>query len=300
MLFAQEAFTEELESFVTDDPFLLTVVVVLGAIVLWLVVRRFGRKAVARIPGPVPTDPVALADHKQRVDTMWALIRRALLLTLLVIVVLTLMAIWDIPIAPFLAIGGAIGLALGFGAQDLVKDIIAGFFIVAEDQFSIGDTVAVAGISGTVQDIQLRITVVRDLDGIVHYVPNGEIKVSSNYTQEFSAVVLDIGVAYSEDVDNVVTVLGRVLDEFIVEEDWGSLVLEDPEILGVQELGDSAVTIRVRLVSTPEDRWSVRRELLRRVKIRFDVEGIEIPFPHRTLVPGDVEAWKAALGESTP
>jgi small conductance mechanosensitive channel len=300
MLVAQEAFTEELESFFTDDPFLLTVVVVLGAIVLWLVVRRFGRKAVARIPGAVPTDPVALADYKQRVDTMWALIRRVLLLTLLLIVVLTLMAIWDIPIAPFLAIGGAIGVALGFGAQDLVKDIIAGFFIVAEDQFSIGDTVAVAGISGTVQDLQLRITVVRDLDGIVHYVPNGEIKVSSNYTQEFSAVVLDIGVAYSEDVDNVVTVLGRILDEFVAEEDWGSLVLEDPEILGVQELGDSAVTIRVRLVSTPEDRWSLRRELLRRVKIRFDAEGIEIPFPHRTVVPGDVEAWKAALGESTP
>jgi small conductance mechanosensitive channel len=295
MLVAQEAFTERLESFVTDDPFLLTIVVLVGAMVLWLLARRFGRRAVARIPGAVPTDPIALADREQRVDTMWALIRRVLLLTLLVIVVLTLMAIWDIPIAPFLAIGAAIGVALGFGAQDLVRDIIAGFFIVAEDQFSIGDTVSIAGISGNVEDIQLRITVVRDLDGIVHYVPNGEIKVSSNYTQEFSAVVADIGVAYSEDVDNVAAVLGSLLEELAADAGWSPMILEEPQILGVQELGDSAVTIRIRLVSSPEDRWSLRRELLRRVKVRFDAEGIEIPFPHRTLVVGDPEGWKAAL-----
>jgi small conductance mechanosensitive channel len=295
MLVAQEAFTERLESFATDEPFLLTIVVLVGAMALWFVVRRFGRKAVARIPGSVPADPIAQEDREQRVDSMWALIRRVLLLTLLVIVILTLMAIWDIPIAPFLAIGAAIGVALGFGAQDLVRDVIAGFFIVAEDQFSIGDTVSIAGISGNVEDIQLRITVVRDLDGIVHYVPNGEIKVSSNYTQEYSAVVLDIGVSYFEGVDNVMTVLGSLLEEFAADAKWGSTILEAPQILGVQELGDSAVTIRVRLVSTPTDRWSVRRELLRRIKVRFDAEGIEIPFPHRTLVVGDPEGWKAAL-----
>ncbi len=228
--------------------------------------------------------------------TVWVLVRRILLIVVSVVVLLTLLAWWNIPIGPFLAVGGVVGVAVGFGAQDLIKSIIAGLFIVSENQYSIGDVVRIGQATGTVEDIRLRITVLRDLEGNVYYVPNGSIDITANLTQEFASVVIDVGVAYGEDVDRVIAVLGDELGAFHGDEEWNTVMLEEPVILGVNNLGDFAVDVRVQLKVFADLRWQVKRELLRRIKKRLDAEGIEIPFPYRTLVPGDPAGWQAALG----
>jgi moderate conductance mechanosensitive channel len=196
-------------------------------------------------------------------------------------------AVWELPLTPLLAVGSAVGVAVGFGAQSLVKDVISGFFILAEDQYHIGDVVKVAGVAGAVVDIRPRVTVLRDLDGNVHYIPNGEITVASNLTQEFSQVVLDIGVAYGESVDRAIEVIGYELAGLHADDEWNGLCVEEPNILGVDALGDSEVTIRAVLKVGATDRWLVKREALRRLKNRLDAEGIEIPYPHLTIYRGE-------------
>jgi len=257
--------------------FVQSLVVLVGTWILWKLFVRAGEHYLAKVRSGEGIDAV---ERAQRLTTLWQGIRRVLLIAVLVVVVLTVLAIWQIPIGSFVAVGSVVGVALGFGAQSLVKDIISGFFILAEDQFSIGDVVRIAGVSGTVEDIRLRITVLRDLDGNVHYVPNGEITVSSNLTQRYAQVVVDVGVAYATDVDAALGVMGEVLAS-MAEEDDG--VLEEPQVLGVQELGDSAVVLRALLVTAPAERWRVKREALKRLKRRFDDAGIEIPFPQRTV-----------------
>ena len=177
-------------------------------------------------------------------------------------------------------------MAVGFGAQGLVADVIAGLFIVAEDQFHIGDVVKVASVSGTVEDIRLRVTVLRDLDGVVHYIPNGKIDVASNYTQEFSRLVMDVGVAYATEVDTALEVLGDELELFAADPEWADRMIEPPQLLGVDRLGESSVLLRAVLTTRPDDRWTVKREGLRRIKNRFAAESIEIPFPQVTIHRG--------------
>lgn len=263
----------------------MTVVVIGLAIVVWLLFSRLGHRYVDSLASRTHDGgPNAAVERAQRVNTLWRVIRSLFAATVVVIVVLTIMSIWGIPIGPLVAVGTVVGVALGFGAQNVVSDFIAGFLIVAEDQFSIGDVVTIADVTGTVQEIQFRVTVLRDLEGRVHYVPNGKIGVATNYTQEFSQVIVDVSVAYKEDVDHVMDVLQSELEDFAASPEWAEQMLKAPVILGVNELGDYSVDIRVLFVTTPDDRWSVKREFLRRVKKRLDAESIEIPFPHLTVL----------------
>lgn len=225
-------------------------------------------------------------DSVARATTLWGMVRRLVILAFALTGILVVASIWDISVAPFLAVGSAIGVAIGLGAQNLVKDVIAGFFILAEDQFRVGDVVQIAGVAGAVEDIRPRVTVLRDLDGNVHYVPNGEIKVASNLTSQFAQVVVDVGVAYRVDLDTALAVLGDELGGFVSDPEWAGIVIEAPEVLGVEELGESRVLLRAVLKVAAPERWRVKRELLRRVKNRFDAEGIEIPFPHLTVYRG--------------
>ncbi len=261
-------------------------VVLLGTALFWWLVVRAGNRMVDRFG---PGDDVEATERRQRAQTLWKAVRRLAIIVVVIVVVLTIMYIWEIPITPLVAIGSAVGVAVGFGAQSLVKDVIAGFFILAEDQYGIGDVVRIADASGTVEDMRLRVTVLRDLDGNTHYVPNGVIAVASNFTQAFAQVVIDVGVAYGEDVDRALAVFGDELQRFAEDEAWSPRVLEEPVLLGVQELGDSAVTLRGYLRVAPDQRWAVRREFLRRIKNRFDADSIEIPFPHRTVYLGNPE-----------
>lgn len=190
-------------------------------------------------------------------------------------------------IGPLIAGAGVVGLAVGFGAQNLVKDIIGGLFLLLEDQVRVGDVAKINGTGGLVEEINLRTIVLRDLEGIVHIFPNGAIETLSNLTRGFSCYVFDIGVAYKEDTDRVIELLEEVAAELAKEPEFESKVMAPLQVFGVDKFADSAVVIKARIQTLPLAQWAVGREMNRRIKKRFDQEGIEIPFPHRTLYWGE-------------
>lgn len=254
--------------------------VIVVSLVLYLLLTRIGTRFVRRLESRSP-------EAGPRAATLWLMLRRVIGLVLLVFALLMVFDTWGFSLTPFLAIGTVFGAAIGFGAQDLVKDVLAGFFILAEDQYRIGDTVTIADTSGTVEDIQFRITVLRDLEGNVHFVPNGQITVTSNFTNLFAQPVLDVGIAYGADVDHAMKVMLDELRALAADPDWKDLITDEPEMLGVQELAESSVIVRARMTTRADARWSARREALLRIKKRFDAEGIEIPFPRLTISQGD-------------
>ncbi len=186
-------------------------------------------------------------------------------------------------IGPILAGFGILGLAVSFGAQSLVKDIIAGFFMLLENQFAVGDVIEVGGKSGTVEKMTLRVVTLRDLRGTVHIVPNGEIKVVSNMTRGWSRAVIDVGIAYDADLDAALRVVRDEAARFSEEPEWKAQLDTPLEVPGVESLGDSAVVIRVLARTQPGLQWGVAREFRRRIKMRLDREGLEIPFPQRRV-----------------
>jgi len=189
-------------------------------------------------------------------------------------------------ITPLLAGAGIIGIAIGFGAQSLIRDFLSGLFIILEDQYSKGDWVQIAGINGLVEEVNLRRTVLRDLDGIVHSIPNGEVKVASNFTKEWARVNLIIPVAYGEDLDHVTEVINRVGKELAQDETFGPMITKAPQVLRVDNFGDSAIDMKVLGETKPMRQWEIMGELRKRIKKAFDEEGIEIPWPHVKLYFG--------------
>ncbi len=265
-----------------------TGVVLAGFLVLWFVVRRVGARVVKRMTDQaLAQGGLTVPERVRRIETLWSVLRSVIVVTLSVAVVLIMLDSWGVSITPLLAIGSVVGVAIGFGAQDFIKDMIAGFLIVAENQYALGDVVKVADAVGKVEAIRLRTTVLRDLDGYVHHVPNGAIRVASNYTQDFAQAVIDVDIDYSADIDQAIEVLRDELTRFTEDPEWSHLFRDPPEIFGVEALGDWSIKLRALLRVTPEARWGVRREFLRRIKKRFDAEGIIIPFPHVTVVKAD-------------
>ncbi len=191
-------------------------------------------------------------------------------------------------ITPLLASAGIVGVALALGAQSLVKDFLGGMFILLEDQYNVGDTVKIAGISGAVEELNLRRTVLRDLDGIVHTIPNSSITTASNYTRDLARVNLDIPVSYSQDLDKVFSIMNRVGKELAEDPYFSKLIITPPQVLRVQKLGDSGIDIRILGDVHASMQWEVTGELRKRLKKAFDTEGIEIPWrPNIKLVDGD-------------
>ncbi len=254
--------------------------VLIGALLTGVVITWSMRRVVNRM-ADTGGDP--LDERGQRIITLWSVTRRIIWILVFVVFAWTIAIIWNVPSTPFIAVGSAVGVALGFGAQGLVKDVIAGLLILSEDQFHVGDVIRIAGVSGAVEDLRLRVTVLRDLEGVVHYVPNGIIDVTSNLTQEYSRVVIDAGVSYDSDIDHVIEILDDELALLRADGLWGPRMTEDPQVLGVELLGDSSIDIRIVMSAIPAFRWDLKREALRRIKLRFDAEGIEIPFPQRTI-----------------
>ena len=206
------------------------------------------------------------------------------------IVIIGIMMILDevgVAVAPVLAGFGIAGIAIGFGAQYLIRDLIAGIFIILENQYRVGDVVKVADISGLVEDVTLRKTVLRDLDGIVHHVPNGEIRTASNYTRHFARVNLDVPVAYGTDLDHAISVINRVGKELAEDEKWRKVIRSAPQALRVNNLGDSGIDIKILGDVKPMEQWAVTGELRLRLKKAFDDEGIEIPWPHTKVYFGE-------------
>jgi small conductance mechanosensitive channel len=235
------------------------------------------------------------AEYQKRVDTLSAVVRYLFTVTLLTVAAIMVLGEVGVEVGPILAAAGIVGLAVGFGAQNLVQDVISGFFILLEDQVRVGDVVQVGDKGGLVERMTLRMVVLRDLAGVVHYVRNGQIQVISNMTKEYGRYIFDIGVAYREDVDHVIRVIQEVDEEIRANPEFTDDILEPIEILGLDQFADSAVVIKARNKTKPIRQWAVGREFNRLLKKRFDREGIEIPFPHVTMYMGQDKA-----GQSPP
>ncbi len=278
-----------------------TAIIIVGAVIAYRFVKLLIRRLVDRpIMGE---DPVEKRLRLQRAQTLASLLGSVAFVVIATIAGLTVLGNF-FDIGPLLASVGVLGLAVSFGAQSLVKDVITGTFMLLEGQFGVGDIVRIADVSGQVERITMRTTTLRDAHGIVHIVPNGEITRVSNLTKSWSKAVLDVGVAYRENVDRVIELLRQIIAEFHKDDEWSGRVLEAPEVLGVQALADSSVVIRVVVKTLPQEQFGISRELLRRIKNRFDEEGVEIPYPHMTFYwgegqkpePGQMKAGKAGAG----
>jgi small conductance mechanosensitive channel len=259
---------------------LIVAISILGYQITKLIVKRIVVRQVEE------EDPLVKRLKEQRAQTLGGLFTNVLLVVVVTITVLMILDVF-INIGPLLASVSVVGLAISFGAQSLVKDIISGTFMLIEGQFGIGDVVRVGDTSGMVEKITLRTTILRDLHGVVHVIPNGEITRVSNLTKTWSRAVIDVGVAYREDVDKVIATLKNLAAEFQADPEWGPLLVEAPEVPGVENLADSSVVVRMTAKTLPLKQWDVARELRRRIKNRFDAEGIEIPYPHLKFYWGD-------------
>jgi len=224
---------------------------------------------------------------EKRVQTVGNLLKKVIFVSIWLVAAMMVIKELGFDVKPILAGAGIIGLAVSFGAQNLVRDIISGLFIIIENQIRVGDVAIINGTGGLVEAINLRTTVLRGLDGTVHIFPNGTINTLSNMTHEYSYYVFDIGVAYKEDVDRVMEILKEIGNEIMQDEYYRSLIIEPLEIWGVDKFADSAVIIKARIKTLPIKQWEVGREINRRIKKRFDEEGIEIPFPHHSLYAGE-------------
>jgi small conductance mechanosensitive channel len=222
-------------------------------------------------------------EYAKRIGTVLKLLKTIALTLTWTIVLVTLLSHAGLNIAPILASAGIVGLAVGFGAQNLVRDVISGFFHILENQIRVGDVVRINGTGGLVEQITYRIIVLRDLEQAVHVIPHGKVEQLTNYTKDVSAMLIDVGVAYKEHPDVVIAALRDVAQTMMDDPEWNRVLLEPLEVLGVDAFGDSAVLYRVRYKTLPIEQWSVKREFQRRLKIEFDRRGIEFPFPHRTL-----------------
>jgi small-conductance mechanosensitive channel len=225
-------------------------------------------------------------EHQKRADTLGSMFRYVLSISVFFIMAMLLLDLFDVKLGPMLAAAGVVGIAVGFGAQHLVQDVTNGFFIMLDDEIRVGDVVKAGGSYGTVERVGLRQTVLRSIDGSVHFIPNSKIDVVINMTKTYSYCLLDIGVAYREDVDEVISVMKTVEEEMRAEEPYSDWILEPIDILGLDEFAESALIIKARIMVKPIRQWKVKREYNRRLKKAFDQQGIEIPFPHVTLYMG--------------
>lgn len=265
----------------------IRVVVIIGvAIVSYLVFRFLIPRVVEqlvtrRMEGELDTE------IKKRADTLSSILVTITGIVILIIAALTLLPEFGVNITSLIAGIGVGGLAIAFAAQNLVRDFITGFFILFEDQYRMGDVVTVAGISGVVEDIGIRRTILRDLDGVVHSIPNGKVEVSSNMTKKFSRVNLDISVGYGESLKEAMEVINTVCKEMADDPKWQSDFISTPAAVGVNSLGDSGIDIKIIGDTKPSRQWDVTRELRLRIKDAFDNKGIEIPWPHTKVYFGN-------------
>jgi small conductance mechanosensitive channel len=232
-------------------------------------------------------------ESAKRAETLGRVFRYLASVVVSLIATMLVLAEVGVSVAPILGAAGVVGLAIGFGAQSLVKDFFTGFFILLENQIRQGDVVKLGDHAGMVEVVTLRYVQLRDYDGNVHYVPNGHISTVINMTRGFSNAVMDIGVAYRENVDEVMGVMRGVAATMRDDPDFQHKILAELEIAGVESLADSAVVIRCRFRTLPLEQWGVKREYLRRVKAAFDEHGIEIPYPHMTVYAGQDRQGKA-------
>lgn len=243
-------------------------------------------------------DEISKSEHEKRINTLTGIISTILKVILVFLFIVILLEKLGVAIGPILASAGIIGLAVGFGAQELVRDMISGFFILLEDQIRIGDAVELNGVWGVVESIELRTIKLRDMSGVVHVFQNGKINKLSNMSKDWSALIINVGVAYKEKYDHVVKVIEEVGKEMYTNSRFKNIMIEPLEVSGLNEFADSAIVIRVILKTRPGMQWETGREFRRRIKEAFDSANIEIPFPHRTVYWGEkIDPLKLKIDE---
>ena len=262
------------------------ILLLVGAYLILKVIHVFVSKLGVLIR-PSDDSPAAELERQKRAQTISAIMKNFATGVICVVTGLMLLGELGVNTTPILTSLGVVGVALGFGAQQLVGDLIAGFFHIFENQIRVGDVAVINGTGGQVQEIRLRTTVLRSLDGTVHTFRNGSINTLANMTKDFSFFVLDLGVAYKEDTDKVCEVVREVAAGMQADDAYAKSFLEPVEILGVDNFGDSAVVIKLRIKTLPLQQWNVGREYRRRLKYALDAKGIEIPFPHSTIYFGE-------------
>ncbi|MBD3403940.1 mechanosensitive ion channel [candidate division GN15 bacterium] len=260
---------------------LRVLLILLLAFIVLSILRLVVRRIFATLSDRQESD-----EGRKRLTTLQSVVAWVTTIVVMAVAIMMILPELGIQIGPVLAAAGIVGLAVGFGAQQLVQDVISGFFILMENQIRVGDVVQIAGKGGLVERVTLRMTVLRDLSGSVHYIRNGHIDTVTNMTMDFSYYLFDIGVAYRENTDEVVAVVKEVDEDLRKDDEYKNDILDPIEILGVDKFADSAVIIKARLKTKPIKQWRVGREFNRRLKHAFDSKEIEIPYPHMTVYMG--------------
>jgi len=257
------------------------IIIAVCAILLINILSRVIRKAV--ILAVVPDSTLSEESEKKREDTLIRIFNGALRIVIMLIALLMILQETGIQIAPLLAGAGIVGLAFGFGGQYLIRDLISGLFIILENQYRIGDVVNINSTGGLVEDISLRMTTLRDLDGTVHHIPHGEIKMVSNLSKNFARLNLDIGISYDSDLEKVIEVINKTGIEIAEDPKFKDSIISPPKFLRINEFADSAIIVKILGDTKPLKQWEISGEFRKRIKVAFDKEGIEIPFPQRVI-----------------
>jgi small conductance mechanosensitive channel len=291
----QEVFTQDfwknvltrfVDWIVNEGPSILILIVLLFIILKFLniFIRRLNKILIHRV---TKSESLDTQEASKRINTLLSILKGLGKIIVWTIFLMIILKKLGIDIGPILAGAGILGLAVGFGAQELVRDFISGFFILLENQVRAGDVAIINGTGGLVEKIELRTITLRDFSGVVHVFQNGKINTLSNMTKEWSAIVFDIGVAYKEDVDEVIKIMQEVGEKMLNDPEYKNKIKEPLEIFGLDQFGDSALVIKARLKTIPGEQWTLGREYRKRLKKAFDQKGIEIPFPHTTVYWGE-------------
>jgi small conductance mechanosensitive channel len=268
------------------------------------IVEREGERANGRKRVPLAStqslDPARAAMRAETLGNVLRSIASLVIWITAVFVAVGSLQTTAIELGPLIAGAGIVGVALGFGSQSLVKDFLSGIFMLIEDQYGVGDIVDVGPATGVVEGITLRTTRLRDVEGVLWHVPNGQISRVGNLSQQWSRSLLDIPVAYTTDLDEAIDIIKKTADELWHDPEWRGLVLEEPDVWGVEEFGESSILIRVVLKVVPAQQWAVSRELRIRIKAAFDQAGIEIPFPQQTVWIRDDGGTAPSIADSSP
>jgi small-conductance mechanosensitive channel len=249
-----------------------------GAMLLWEAANHWVERHLAKLAKE------AQVARSARLRTLLPMLRTMLLGAILAVVGLLILSEIGVNTAPLLAGAGVLGIAIGFGSQKLVQDVITGLFLLLENTMQVGDVVSLGGLTGTVEDLSVRAIRLRAEDGSVHVIPFSAVTTVTNMTRDFGHAVIEVGVAYKEDYDRVIEVMRDIVAEMRGEPRWEGEIRDELEVMGLNAFGDSSVMIKARIKCGPFGRWSVLREFNRRLKTRFEAEGIEIPYPHQALV----------------
>ncbi|MEM9326710.1 MAG: mechanosensitive ion channel family protein [Bacteroidota bacterium] len=285
-----ESFADLLEnwwprvlSWVLSDGLAIVVLLVLLPIALWFVRLLIGRLKKVQLDQirKVPDEDDLAAE--KRINTIFGILQQVAVITLYIVFGMTILTHLGVEVGPLLASVGVVGLALGFGSQELVRDVVSGLFNLIENNIRVGDVVSINGVGGAVEKVELRTTVLRGYNGTLHVFQNGKINTLSNLTKEWSAAVLDIGVDYQSDLNQVFRVMRAVGESIQSNPDFTKQIKAPVEVAGLDQLGESALVVKVRFKTSPGSQWAISRQYLKEIKEAFDQEGINIPFPHRTI-----------------